>query len=238
MKSVFVAGLFALTMATAVPAIAEDNTMHRLMTLNGHGEVRKAPDMAFINIGVTTTAETAKQALADNTTKMTAVLATIKSAGVEDKDIQTSDFAINPRIDYGNNSSSPPQPPRTIGYDVTNNVSLSVRKIETLGELLDKVVESGSNQINGIQFSVSDPDIALDKARTVAVADARRKAELYAKAAGVTLGDIVSISEASAGPGPVVMRAKAAMMAEGAPAPIAGGEQTLSMDVNITWSIK
>ena len=142
-----------------------------------------------------------------------------------------------PRIDYNGNNASPPQPPKTLGYDVVNNVTISVRNIANLGELLDKVVSSGSNQINGIQFSVSEPDAALDKARSAAVADARRKAEIYATAAGITLGDIVSISEASVGYAPVPMRAKA-MMADAAPVPIASGEQTLGMDVSITWQIK
>lgn len=237
MKNLIAGSLLALALAVSGPALAEDNSVQRLITLNGHGEVRKAPDMAMINIGVTTTAETAAQALSSNTEKMKAVLATIKSAGVDDKDVQTSDFMINPRIDYGNNSSSTPQPPKTVGYDVVNNVSVAVRKIDALGDILDKVVASGSNQINGIQFTVTDADKVLDVARTAAVADARRKAELYASAAGVTLGDIVSLNEASASPMPVPMRAKA-MMADAAPVPIANGEQVLGMDVTITWAIK
>ncbi len=98
-------------------------------------------------------------------------------------------------------------------------------------------MQAGSNQINGIGFSVKDPQAALDTARGLAVTDARRKAEIYANSAGVTLGDIISISEQGAAPMHLPMRAKA-MAADGAAPPIAAGEQVLGMDVSITWEIK
>lgn len=236
MKSLMAAGILALAFAVS-PALAEEKAMQRLITLNGHGEVQKTPDMAIVNIGVTTTAETAREALASNTENMAKVLASITASGVDSKDIRTSDFSVNPRIDYGSSSSSSSQEPKTTGYDVVNNVTVTLRKVDGLGNLLDAVVQAGSNRINGIQFGVSDADTALDTARGAAVADARRKAEIYASAAGVSLGNVVSISEAATGYQPVVMRAKA-IAADASPVPIANGEQTLATDVNVTWELK
>jgi hypothetical protein len=143
---------------------------------------------------------------------------------------------VQPRYDYNNDG----RPPRLVGYDVSNNVTVTVRQLDGLGKVLDQVVQSGSNQINGIQFDIANPQDATDEARKLAVADARRKAEIYAAAGGVKLGDIVSISEGVAYQPPApIMRAKA-MRAEAMDAapPIAQGEQTLGVDVNIVWEIK
>lgn len=207
--------------------------MPRTIALSGHGEAKAAPDMAVITIGVTTNAVTAADSLTANSAAMNAVFAKLKEAGIADKDVQTSNFSIQPRYDYGNNA----QPPKLAGYDVSNLVSVSVRQVDGLGKLLDMVVSAGSNQINGIEFSVSKPQAMLDEARQLAVQDAARKAGIYAKAANVKLGNILSISEGAGYQPPVPIQAK--MMrsdAAGAP-PIAAGEQTLSVDVNMVWEI-
>ena len=228
----------ALTIAAAffTPALAGDDKLPRTLSINGHGEVRQAPDLANVNVGVTSQAPAANEALAANSQAMQAIFAALKTAGIADKDVQTSNFMVQPRYDYNNEG----RPPRLVGYDVSNSVTITVRLLDGLGAVLDQVVQSGSNQINGIQFDIANPQAATDEARKLAVADARRKAEIYAAAGGVKLGDIVSISEGVAYQPPApIMRAKA-MRAEAMAAapPIAQGEQTLGVDVTIVWEIK
>ena len=222
-------------LAAVSPAFAEGGKMPRIVSLSGHGEVRSTPDIAFVTAGVTTQGTTAAEALAANTKAMTDLFAALKDAGIEDKDIQTSNFSVQPRYDFSNN-----QAPKLVGYDVSNNVTVKLKKIETMGALLDKLVQSGSNQITGISFDVSKPDEAMDEARKLATQDATRKAKLYAQAMGIELGNVVQISEgSSAGPSPVpFVRGAAMMKADAAPVPVAAGEQTIAADVNIIWEIK
>jgi uncharacterized protein len=217
-------------------ATAQEMKMPRTISINGHGEISVVPNLASINIGVTSNGKTAGDALAQNTKAMQQVFATLKSAGIAETDIQTSNFSVNPRLIYPQDGSN--KPPVVDGYDVNNTVTVLVRKLDMLGSLLDQVVNAGSNQINGINFTVENADQILDSARTQAVADARRKAEIYAQAAGVKLGRVISISEGAAyQPPPVVFtRAKTAM--EQAPAPMAQGEQTLSTDVSLVWELE
>lgn len=228
------------TLAAAVliltPAMAEENKVNRMISISGHGEVRAVPDLATVSLGVMTTAATAQEALASNTKAMTDLLTVLKQQGVAERDTATSNFNVQPRYDYGQGGT---QPPKVVGYDVSNTVTVIARKIESLGDLLDKAVGAGSNQIFGIGFSVSKPDALLDTARKNAVADARRKAEIYAAAGGFTLGDIISLSEGGGYQPPMPMVMKSAMAADGAGAvPMAQGEQALSVDVSIVWAIK
>ena len=219
----------------ALPARADDSRIPRSMALAGHGEVRAAPDLAIVSIGVTSLADTAAAALAANSEAMRRVFAAMAEAGIAEKDIQTSNFMVQPRYDYSKNE----QPPRLIGYDVSNMVNVTVRKLDGLGGVLDRVVAAGSNQVNGIAFQLSDSEAATDAARKLAVADAARKAKLYAEASGVELGAILAISEGASFQPPLPMSAKA-FRAEGAAAdvPVAQGEQVIAVDVSITWEIK
>lgn len=230
------ASALAALLFAASPSLADEVKMPRTISLSGHGEVKAAPDMAIVTTGVSTQAATAADALAANTTAMTALFAALKAAGIAEKDMQTSNFMIQPRYDYNDGK----QPPLLVGYDVSNNVTVTVRQVDGLGALLDTVVKAGSNQINGISFDVSKPTEALDEARRLAAADATRKAKLYAETMGVTLGPVLSISEGVSYQPPVPMlRTAAAPMADAArPVPVAAGEQTLAMDVNITWEIQ
>lgn len=234
-RTFFTAGALTLATASLTPAFADDNKMVRSISLSGHGEVRMAPDLAVVTVGVMSSAATARVALDANTKAMEAVMASLKEAAIEARDIQTASFSVNPRYDYGQNNV---QPPKVIGYDVSNNVTITVRKLDSLGAILDQVVSSGSNQINGVVFQVEKPEAATDEARKIAVADAMRKAQVYTAASGVALGQIMSLSEGGGyqPPQPVFksMRAEAAA----ADVPIAQGEQVITMDVNITWEIK
>ncbi len=232
----FLTSILLAAVLAANPAFADEVKMNRLISLTGHGEVRAVPDMAVINMGVVSSAETARAALDANTKAMTELMANLKAASIDDKDISTSNFSVNPRLDYGQNGG---QVPKLVGYDVTNSVTVIVHKIDGLGALLDKAVSSGSNQINGISFSVSKPDDAMDEARKLAVKDATHKAQIYAGAASINLGNIMSISESGGVSEPQVMFSRAkAMSADSAPVPIAQGSQVISVDVNISWELK
>lgn len=232
----FLTSILLAAVLAANPAFADEVKMNRLISLTGHGEVRAVPDMAVINMGVVSSAETARTALDANTKAMTELMANLKAASIDDKDISTSNFSVNPRLDYGQNGG---QVPKLVGYDVTNSVTVIVHKIDGLGALLDKAVSSGSNQINGISFSVSKPDDAMDEARKLAVKDATHKAQIYAGAASINLGNIMSISESGGVSEPQVMFSRAkAMSADSAPVPIAQGSQVISVEVNISWELK
>ncbi len=159
------------------PAFADDAKLPRTLSLSGHGEVRLAPDMAVVTVGAMSSAATAREALDANTKAMESIIASLTTAKIEMRDIQTSNFGVNPRYDYGQGGN---QPPKVLGYDVSNNVNVTVRKLDTLGAVLDAVVSAGSNQINGVMFQLAKPGAATDEARKLAVADARHKANIYA----------------------------------------------------------
>jgi uncharacterized protein len=231
-----IAAVATLMLLAVAPAFSEDAKLTRTISISGHGEVSAVPDHAVINIGVISSAPTAREALDANTKAMSELMALLKKAGIEAKDLQTSNFSVGPRYSYDNNNSG--QPPKIVGYDVNNMLMVNVRKVAELGELLDVAVSSGSNLINGITFSVAKPEAMLDEARKIAVADARRKAEIYASAGGFALGEVLTVTEGTAvGPQPPVFYGRAAK-AEAADVPIAQGEQSLSVDVNITYAIK
>ena len=241
-----VAGGAALVIVAAVAAAAligprqgisaPDADMPRVISVSGIGEVKTRPDMATVSTGVVTEAATAKDALAKNNAAMAAVIAALKNAGVAEDDIQTSNFAISPKYPpYQPNQTTAP---RIVGYTVMNQVTAAVKNLKNLGSILDTLVQAGSNQINGISFDVDEPKPMLDDARKKAVADARAKAELYAAAAGVSLGRVVQISESSAvePPQPMYRLARAPAAAESVP--IAAGQQTVTANVSIIYEIQ
>ena len=150
----------------------------RTLTMTGTGEMRAKPDTAIVTLGVMSRADTARAALTANNAAMTAILSSLEAAGIAKKDIQTSNFSVNPVYDYDNTGA---KPPRITGYDVSNQLAVTVRKLDTLGTILDEAVSKGSNQIYGITFTIDDPRALEDEARKSAVQDAVRKAKLYAE---------------------------------------------------------
>ena len=227
MKNTLPLGL-ALIALLASPAWADPRTI----TMSGHGEVKAVPDQAQISAGVTITAPTAAQALTANSSRMQSVFAALRKMGVPEKNIQTTNFYISPQYTNGDNNT----PRRLTGYQVNNDVTVRLEDIGKVGSALDTLVAAGANQMNVISFSIQNPVPVLERARTEAVADARTRAETYAKAAGVNLGSILSISEGGGeAPRPVMYRMAAAMAP--APPPIAAGEQTVSADVAMVWEI-
>ena len=220
---------FALVLL--MPGWAAAQEQQHIITMSGHGETHGQPDTAMLSAGVSVDAPTAAAALADANKNMQAILAALKKLGVADKDIQTRNFSVHPQYANGNG-----QAPRVTGYQVSNLVEVRLADIGKLGSALDALVTEGANQINGVNFSIHDPAALLAEARTQAVADARAKAETFAKAAGVTLGAILSITEnGNGGPRPVVF---AAPMAKMASVPVALGEEAINADVTIAWEIK
>jgi uncharacterized protein YggE len=201
------------------------------ITVTGSARVSAAPDQALVSIGVVAEAATAKEALAENNEATAAVIAAIKAAGVEARDVQTSDLSVFPRYDEAESGRAP----TLVGYSVRNAVSVRVRAIGSLGGLLDAVVKAGANEIQGISFLVGDADRRRDEARTAAFGDARRKAELYAEAAGLALGSVRSLSEHAAPGGPP--RPMLRMAADAAPAvPVESGEVELAVDITVTFA--
>jgi uncharacterized protein YggE len=233
----------AIASALAVPAAAQDSGLvpaiaagHTLLTVNAQGSSTRTPDMAGFSAGVTTQGATASEALNANSTRMTQVIASLKRAGVADKDIQTSNLSVNPV--YAQPKRQPDGsfvdgPREIVGYEASNNVSVRQRKLDDMGKVIDALVKAGANQVNGPNFSLSQPDAALNEARVAAIKDARARADLYAGAAGMRVARVVSITESGGyAPAPVMFRAKAAMDSLGAAPPVAAGE--LETNVNVT----
>lgn len=225
----------ALTAALcATPALAGQ------ISISGTGEVAAAPDMAFVNSGVTSQGATAAEALAANTAAMNELITTLKAAGIESRDIQTSGFSVNPNYVYSDarDANGYQLPPKITGYQVYNNVNVRVRELAKLGSVLDKAVTVGANTINGVSFSVADPSKLYDEARKAAFADAKVKAQLYADVAGEELGKIRSINETQGmgTPMPQMMKASADTLSAGA-VPVEGGELSYSINVQVTWDL-
>jgi len=228
-------GLIALAGLASPAAAAENNDERapdRLMWLSGHGEVRAKPDLARVTMGVVTEGATARDALAANTQAMQKVMAFLRSAGIAERDMQTSNFSVSPRYRDEMQGSQ-----EVVGYTVSNTLDTTVHELAKLGAILDEVVSQGSNQIYGIGFDLAERDPLADEARKRALADAHRKAELYAQAAGVKLGRLMALSETGGAPPPVPMMGRAMMKAEAAPVPVAAGEQTVAIDVSVAWQI-
>jgi uncharacterized protein YggE len=224
----------ALALMLAASPLAAQEAPPRAITVTGVAEAEAVPDMATVTAGVETRADTAAAALAANSEAMTAVFAALEAAGVARRDMQTSQLSINPVYEPYREGAEEAQ--RVVGYDASNMVTVRVRAIDSLGAVVDAVTTAGSNRLYGVAFEVSDPKPHLDTARQKAVEDARARAELFAGAAGVSLGPVLSIREAVQMPGPVMMRAQAAM-AESAP-PVAEGTVTLQAQVEIVYGIE
>ena len=218
------------------PAIAATST---LLTITAEGKSVRTPDLAVFTAGVVSEGKTAGEALTANAAAMTRVIATLKKAGIADKDIQTSQINLNPV--YGQPVIGPSgqmvQEPRIVGYQASNTVTIRSRDIKGFGKVLDALVASGSNQINGPAFQMSDPRAAMDEARGDAMKQARARAELYAKASGLRVVRIVSISEGGgySPPQPVYAMAKSADASSATP--IAAGEVEAQVSVTVQFEL-
>jgi hypothetical protein len=190
--------------------------------------------MARISLGVSQQAKTAGEAMDAMSAGTSAVLATLGEQGIAQVDIQTGQLLLEPAYDY----NTPDGLPVMIGFIATQMLDVNVRDIARLGGVLDAVVDDGANRVNGIAFDVSDPRVVTDEARRGAVEDARARAELYAEAAGLTLGEIVSISEATVYSPPIPMYDARGGAQEAAAVPVAPGEVSLMTSVTVTYAIE
>ncbi len=197
------------------------------ITVTGEATLSLAPDIAIVRAGVVSQGKTAREAMASNAKTMTAILAALKESGIAEAGIQTSRVSLD--AIRNQNRETPHQ---VTGFQATNRVSVQVRDVGKAGDILDRLVAAGANTISGVDFIVSGATKALDKVRADAVEDARRKAEIYAQAAGVGLGRAIMISEQGA---PV--RPLARMAAPAAGVPIAPGEEQIGLSVTVTYEI-
>jgi uncharacterized protein YggE len=226
LRTPFAAALAAALLAA--PAMAQ-TLPPPAISVTGEATVSVPPDMAEIDGGFTAEARTAREASDANNAAMGKLLLALKAAAIDDKDIQTSRLSLQPQ-------SAPNHPgvPAIVGYRASNHVTIRLHDVTKVASVIDMMVGAGANEIGGINFMVSGASKLLDQAREQAIADARRKADIYAKAAGVTLGAPLSISDGGSSPMPMQFRAKAMMAAT----PVAPGEETLQVSVNVSWEIK
>src|SRR5581483_9375164 len=195
--------------------------------------IKAAPDKVSVSAGVESQAPTAKEALAKNTEAMTRGVQTLKDAGIDPKDIQTTTFNVGPRYEDRNDG----KPARIVGYTVTNSVFVTTHDLDKLGTILDQLVSAGANSIGGIAFDIDKPEEKQNEARKAAMADAIAKAKLYVEAAGAELGPVMTIAEQ----GGYVPRSFAAPMADSAaakPVPIEPGTESVDIEVQVTWELK
>ncbi|MBN9443378.1 MAG: SIMPL domain-containing protein [Bosea sp. (in: a-proteobacteria)] len=232
------AALVATAMLPAAPAAAQDSAAARLpprISVMGEGEASVAPDMAVVTLSVLREAGTAREALNANSAAMKEVLDALKAAGIAERDIQTSRLDIQPR--YSQPSRDKPQEPKIVGYAVSNEVTVRIRKLAEAGAIIDKVVGLGVNQGGGISFVKEDLKATMTEARKRAVADALDKARTLAEAAGVKLGPILSIEENAAPPRPIAYAAPMRKAAADMAVPLASGENSYQTQVSVVFEI-
>jgi len=205
------------------------------LDVTGTGEVTRVPDVAVISAGVVTRAATAGAAIQENSARMDRVLAALKRAGVEERDVQTSSLNLNPEYRYVEN-----QPPQLVGYTASNQVSVRFREIRNSGRILDALVAEGANQMNGPTLTIDKPEAALDEARAQAIANGRARAELYARALGKRVARVVSVSEGGGSyPVPPPMPAMIGRMSgQMADTKVMAGEQKLQVSVSMVFDLQ
>ena len=222
---------------SAMPAAGQDVTMlartisGTRIDISATGSVSRVPDLAIISAGVVTKSATASGAIADNASRMERVRVALKRAGIAERDIQTSSINLTPDYRYQDN-----QPPVRTGYQASNNVSVKFRDIRNSGAILDALVAQGANQINGPSLTIDKPEAAYDEARTKALAAGKARAEVYARALGMRVIRLLSVSESGGyrPPVPTAMMAQAERSAD-AKTSIDPGSQDLEVTLAMTF---
>ncbi|HSV86030.1 MAG TPA: SIMPL domain-containing protein [Levilinea sp.] len=230
--AVFVLAACAAPVSIPVAGAAIDQ--RRTIIAQGTGEVILTPDIAYISVGIESRASEVSEALSMNNDLAASIAGVLRDLGIEDRDIQTSAFNVYPMQQFG-----PAGEMLEIVYVVNNTVNITVRNLQTLGELLDASVRAGANTINSIQFDVDDNEAAIKEARRLAIEDARQTATELAEAAGVELGDLVTLNVYPSGL-PVMMdrQAVGGLAVEAAMVPIAAGQLVLIYNADLTYEIK
>jgi uncharacterized protein len=226
------------------PAVAQSSSEAvyspaQTITVIGQGSIRVEPDIARVSIGVETSSETVTEGVADNEAQMQAILAALEDAGIEAKDVQTTNFSISldrypepmPRVEGSEEGQAAPV------YRVSNMVNVTIRDLEKVGDVLDAVIEAGANNIWGVSFTLEDPSVAQADARIEAIADARQRAQALAELSEVALGPVMSISEVISGNSfPVVTMLERAAVADGGS--ISPGELEITYQVQVAYFIE
>lgn len=205
------------------------------ITVNGNGIAYGTPDIATAQIGVQIRDQDPVKAVSGSTDKMNAIMAALKELGIEEKDIQTSNFSIYAQQDFDPKTGNPKD---TFTYVADNTLTVTIRDLSKVGQVLGKVVEAGANNIYGVSFSVDDPAKLEAEARDKAMADAKVRAEQLAKAAGVTLGVPMNITEYTAGPIYPYVAMREAAVGMGGEVPVSSGQIQISLQVSVTYIIK
>jgi uncharacterized protein YggE len=216
------------TVNAATPAGASEHSI----SVHGTGRITIKPDIATFSVGVDVQANKAREAMNQASTRMNAIIAALKAGGIADADRQTSQISLNPTYDYNNNRQV------LTGYSASQSLTVKVRAIDKTGDLIDAAVTAGANNVGGISFSVDDPAAAMDQARTAAVADARHRAEALAKAAGITLGAPIQVSEnGGTPPPPILYERQGAAVAGDKSTPVNPGTTEVTIDVDVVFAI-
>jgi uncharacterized protein YggE len=238
MQLIKAAAAFAVMATFAAPQAAAQDTpsiqgvQGTLLSVSAEGKSEARPDMATINLGVTTEGQTAQAALAENARRMNALTAALRRAGIAERDIQTSNVSVHPQQQYREN-----QPPLITGYQANNTVTAKIRRIDNTGRVIDAAVAAGGNTIHGVSFSHADPDAQLDIARRAAIAEARRRAELYANALGMRVHRIVAVQEGGGYAPPIPITVER-MAAQDASTPVSPGEIETRVNVSVTFELR
>jgi uncharacterized protein len=229
-----------LSSASQAAVASDDNPAPRIL-VTGEGSVDVAPDMAVLVLSVMREAPTAREALTANSAAMSKVLSAMAGLGIAKRDLQTANFDIQPRYNYPQPGKEANQGPQLVGYTVRNGLTVRVRDIAKVGEVLDASVTLGVNEGGSILFTNDDPSAAITQARVKAMQAALAKARTLAEAAGVKTGKILEISEQDYSPRPMAM-ARMEMVAmdsaAGAAPPIAAGENSYKVTVNVSVALK
>jgi len=234
MRRALIANLFALAAAAslALPALAD--APPRQIIVTGEGLVAATPDMAWVSVGVSHDALKAVEAMNMMSVAMAAVLAELEAAGIAPADLQTGQLSLEPRYDY----SSYDGVPKMLGYTAATTIEVRVRVLDDLGSVLDAVVNEGANRLGGIRFDLDDKTQVMADARRAAVVDARGRAELYAQAAGVTLGALQTLTESGGYMAPAPMYELRMAADAGSAVPVAAGEVNFQAMVTLVYAIE
>ncbi len=237
-----IAPIFALGAALALPLASSpawaDTAKSALISVSATGSATATPDIARMNLSVQREAKTARAALDANNTAMTEILKSLRNSGIQERDLQTSNFNIQPRYHFPTSSSSSPKLRKLVGYVVTNSLTVRVRDLMKLGAILDKAVSLGVNSGGGIAFSTENPAPIIEQARTNAMAKAISKAKTLTEAAGVKLGRIVEISETNRQPPrPRAMARMQGTAIRKVAVPVASGENSYSVSITVKWEL-
>ena len=233
-------GAFTALAILPMAAMAQESEKREAtISVSGEGDAATAPDMAILSFSVLKQADTAAAAMTENSKAMTEVLAALKTAGIAERDLQTTNFSVQPVYKQFEPKDGVYVPPEITGYQVTNGLSVRVRDLKKLGEILDSSVKLGINQGGDIAFTNDNPKATVSEARKAAVADAVEKAKTLTEAAGVKLGRIITITENMQRPMPVPQTMmRASMMKEADSVPVATGENTYNVVVNVTFALE